>query len=89
MKFLMLFLRGIALLPSLVQGIEGLYGAKTGPQKREAAIEIVGAAINMADAVSEKTIVDSAAFTAALGVIVDGVVACLNASLWRKDQARA
>ena len=84
MKFLMLFLRGVALLPSLVQGIEGLYGAQTGAQKREAAIEIVGAAIGVVDAVGEKTIVDPTAFTAALGVIVDGVVACLNASVWAK-----
>ena len=85
MKFLMIFLRGLALLPSLVQGMEGLYGAKSGPQKRQAAIEMVGSAINMVDAVSEKTIVDPEAFTAALGVIVDGVVACLNASLWTKS----
>lgn len=83
MNFLKLFLRGIALLPSVVQGIETLYGAKTGAQKREAAISIVGAAINVADAVDAKTIVDSAQFTAALGVVVDGVVACLNASIWK------
>ena len=84
MIFLKLFLRGIALLPSLIQGIETLYGSKTGEQKRQAAIEIVGAAINVADAVGQKTIVDSSKFTAALGVIVDGVVACLNASVWAK-----
>lgn len=84
MNFLKLFLRGIALLPSLIQGIEALYGAKTGPQKRQAAIEIVGSAINVADAVGQKSIVDSGKFTAALGIIVDGVVACLNASIWNK-----
>jgi len=84
MNFLKLFLRGIALLPSLIQGIEALYGAKTGAAKRQAAIEIVGSAINVADAVGQKSIVDAGKFTAALGVIVDGVVACLNASLWAK-----
>lgn len=84
MNFLKLFLRGIALLPSLIQGIELLYGSKTGAQKREAAISIVGSAINVVDAVSSKTIIDSAKFTAALGAIVDGVVACLNASIWSK-----
>ena len=82
MEFLKLFLRGIALLPSLIQGIESLYGAKTGEQKREAAIAIVGSAINVVDATQSKTIVDSAKFTAALGVLVDGIVACLNASIW-------
>ena len=84
MEFLKLFLRGIALLPGVVQGVEMLYGAQTGAQKREAAIEIVGSAINVMDAVGSRTIVDSTQFTAALGVIVDGVVACLNASIWSK-----
>jgi len=82
MEFLKLFLRGIALLPALIQGVETLYGAKTGEQKREAAIAIVGAAINVVDAAESKTIVDPAKFTAALGIVVDGVVACLNASIW-------
>jgi hypothetical protein len=84
MEFLKLFLRGIALLPSLIQGIEALYGAKTGEQKREAAIAIAGATINVVDAAESKTIVDPVKFTAALGIIVDGVVACLNASIWHE-----
>src|ERR1017187_7332081 len=52
MEFLKLFLRGISLLPSLVQGVEALYGAKSGVQKKDAAISIVSSSINMADAVS-------------------------------------
>lgn len=84
MEFLRLFLRGISLLPSLVQGVEALYGAKSGAQKRDAAIAIVGSSINMADAVSSKQIADSARFTAGLSQIVDGVVECMNASLWAK-----
>ncbi len=84
MEFVKFFLRGLALLPSLIQGIESLYGAKTGEQKREAAIAIVGSTIGVVDAVGAKTIVDPAKFTEALGVIVDGVVACLNASIWNK-----
>lgn len=83
-SFLKLFLRGVALLPSVIQGIEALYGAKSGPQKKEAALSIVQAAISLADAVEEKTIVDAPGFTRGLGAIVDGVVACLNASLWHK-----
>ena len=38
----------------------------------------------MADAVSAKQIADSTKFTAGLNLIVDGVVACLNASIWAK-----
>jgi hypothetical protein len=89
MDFLKLFLRGISLLPSLVQGVEALYGAKSGTQKKDAALAIVGSSINMADAVSSKQIADSAKFTAGLGLIVDGVVECMNASLWAKNSEAA
>ena len=82
MDFLKLFLRGISLLPSLVQGVEALYGAKSGLQKKEATLSVVNSSINMADAVSTRQIADSAKFTAGLGMVVDGVVECLNASIW-------
>ena len=82
MNFLKVFLRGMALLPSVIQGVETLYGGKAGARKREAAISIVEAAIHVADAVGSRAIVDAAEFTAALGMVVDGVVACLNASIW-------
>ena len=84
MDFLKLLLRGIALIPTLVQDVEDLYGAKTGAQKKDAAIAIVGSSINMADAVTSKQIADAPKFTAGLSLIVDGVVECLNASLWSK-----
>ena len=82
MDFMKLFLRALSALPSIIQSVEALYGAQSGPQKREAAIAIVGAAISVFDATASKTIVDPAKFTSALGVIVDGVVDCLNASIW-------
>lgn len=85
MDFLKLFLRGIALLPGVIQGTEALFGAKSGAQKKEAAVEIVGAAINVADAVSAKQIADSGKFTEGLNGIIDGVVTCLNASIWAKQ----
>ncbi len=84
MDFLRLFLRGLALAPSLIQGVEGLDEAKTGDQKRQAAVELVGSAINVAAAVSSHQIADGPGFTAGLGTIVDGVVACLNASVWHQ-----
>ena len=87
MDFLKLFLRGISLLPSLVQSVEALYGAKSGTQKKDAAIAIVSSSINMADAVSTKQIADAAKFTAGLNMVVDGVVECLNASLWAGTKA--
>jgi hypothetical protein len=82
MNFLKIFLRTITLIPGVVQGTEGLFGAKSGEQKKKAAVEIVGAAINIADAVTEKHIADANKFTEGLSMVIDGVVACLNASLW-------
>ncbi len=64
MNFLKLFLRAIALIPGVVQGTEALFGAKTGEQKKKAAVEIVGAAINIADAVTMKHIADADSFMA-------------------------
>lgn len=82
MEFLKLFLRGIGLVPGLVQGVESLYGAQSGAQKKQAALEIVSSSINMADAVTKKHIADATRFTHGLDLIIDGVVECLNASLW-------
>ena len=87
MDFLALFLRGVSLLPSIVQGVETMYGAQTGAQKRHAAVELVGAALSVADCVGGKPIVDQEKFTAALGTVVDGIVECLNASVWAKEGA--
>ena len=85
MNFLNLFLRGVTLVPSVIQGVEALMGAKSGAQKKDAALGIVSSAINVTDAVQNKTVIDAAAFTAGLSQVVDGVVACLNASLWHKS----
>ncbi len=84
MNFLKLFLRGIAILPSLIQGVESIYGAKTGEQKKSAALDVVSSAIKMTDAVANKTILNSDGFTTGLSMVIDGVVACLNASIWAK-----
>ena len=84
MNFLRLFLRGVAVLPSLIQGIESIYGAKTGEQKKAAALDVVSAAVKMTDAVANKTILNEGGFSAGLGLVIDGVVACLNASIWAK-----
>jgi hypothetical protein len=85
MDFLKLFLRTIVLIPGVIQGTEAMFGAKTGEQKKKAAVEIVGSAINIADAVTMKQIADSTKFTEGLNGIIDGVVACLNASIWAKE----
>jgi hypothetical protein len=85
MDFLKLFLRAIVLIPGVIQGTEAMFGAETGEQKKKAAVEIVGSAINIADAVTMKQIADSGRFTEGLSAIIDGVVTCLNASIWAKQ----
>jgi hypothetical protein len=85
MDFLKLFLRAIVLIPGIIQGTEAMFGAKSGEQKKKAAVEIVGSAINIADAVTMKQIADSGRFTEGLSAIIDGAVTCLNASIWAKQ----
>jgi hypothetical protein len=84
LDFLKVFLRGIALLHGVIHGTEAMFGAATGEQKKAATVEIVGAAINIADAVTMKEIADSGKFTEGLSAIIDGVVTCLNANVWAK-----
>jgi hypothetical protein len=85
MDFMKLFLRSIALVPGVIQGVESLFGEKSGVQKKAAALEIVGTAIDLANAVTLKHIADSSKFTAGLNKIIDGVVDCMNASAWAKS----
>ena len=84
MNFFKMFLHGLAIVPGVVQSVEELAGAKTGTQKKNAALAIVGTVINVADGVSNKQIVDAPKFTDGLGAVIDGVVTCLNASIWAK-----
>jgi hypothetical protein len=86
MNFLQVFLRGVALVPSVIQGVESLFGSKTGAQKKDAVVSIAMAAINVTNAVEQKTVLDPASFSQGLGQVIDGVVMCLNASLWHKAQ---
>jgi hypothetical protein len=64
--------------------LEGLFGAKSGGDKKNAALSFVQSAISMADAVAAKQIVDQNKFSDGMGKVIDGVVACLNASIWAK-----
>ena len=85
MDFVRVLLKAMAVVPEIVRGVESTFGHKSGEQKKAAAVEMVGAAINVANAVSAKHIADSEGFSAGLGQIIDGVVACLNASVWAKS----
>jgi hypothetical protein len=85
MNFLEQLLRGIAFVPALVNGIEGLFGNKSGTEKKDAAMSFLQNALATVDAVAAREIVDPAKFKDGISMVVDGVVQCLNASTWAKS----
>jgi len=89
MNFLDQLLRGIAFVPALVNGIESLFGTKTGAEKKDAAMSFLQNAIAMADAVAEREIVEPEQFREGISKIIDGTVQCLNASTWAKGPGQA
>ena len=80
--FLGKLLQAIAFVPSVVQGIEGLFGGHSGPEKKESAISFVSAALQMTEAIAARDIVNEDDFKAGLSKVIDGTVQCLNASSW-------
>jgi len=84
MNFLAKLLRGIAFVPAIVHGIEALFGAKSGNDKKEAALSFIGAALGLGEAIANRDVLDDAKFRDGLSKIIDGVVQCLNASAWAK-----
>ncbi len=84
MNFLQKLLQGIAFVPAVVSSIEGLFGNRSGAEKKESAISFVGAALQLTEAVANREIVDEAKFKLGLSKVIDGTVDCLNASSWAR-----
>ena len=76
-----------ALPPATTTIAEALFGSKSGADKKDAALNFASAALSLTDAVANKNIVDPDKFRDGLGKVIDGVVACLNASVWAKPSA--
>ena len=89
MDFLSQLLRGIAFIPALVSGIEGLFGSKPGADKKDAAMSFLQNALAMTDAVAEREIINPEQFRDGISKIIDGTVQCLNASTWCKQTPAA
>ena len=85
MDFLQQLLRGIAFVPALVNGIEAMFGSKSGEKKKDAAMSFLQAALEVTDAVANRQIMDPEKFRNGISKIVDGTVECLNASSWIKN----
>ncbi len=88
MNFLNQLLRGIAFVPTLVNGIEGLFSGKPGAAKKDAAMSFLESALATIDAVAQRDIVEPEKFKAGISMVVDGVVQCLNASSWAKSAGK-
>ena len=86
MDYLLKLLQGIAFVPAVVTGVEGMFGQKSGAAKKSAALTLVQTTISAADAAAGKNIVDAGKFQDGLGKVIDGVVQCLNASAWSKKK---
>jgi len=86
MNFIDQLLRGISFIPALVNGIEGLFGSKSGAEKKSAAMSFLENALATMDAVTARDIVDSDKFRNGVSKIIDGTVDCFNASAWAKEQ---
>jgi hypothetical protein len=84
MNFLNQLLQGIAFIPALVNGIESMFGEKSGAAKKDAAMSFLENSLSMIDKVAAREIIDPAKFKDGISKIVDGTVECLNASTWAK-----
>ena len=84
MDFVSKLLQGIAFVPSIVTGIEGLFASRSGVEKKNAAMSFVSAALQLTDAVTSRHIVDPEKFKQGQSAVNDGTVLCLNASTWAK-----
>ena len=84
MNFLQKLLQGIAFVPAVVNSIEGLFGNRSGAEKKESAISFVGAALELTEAVANRQIVDEAKFKLGPAKVIDGTVDCLNPSSWAR-----
>ncbi|MBZ5678650.1 MAG: hypothetical protein LAO24_00945 [Acidobacteriia bacterium] len=88
MNFLSQLLRGIAFVPALVNGIEGLFASKSGAEKKDAAMSFLQNALAMTDAIAAREIVQPERFKDGISKIIDGTVECLNASTWAKSSSQ-
>lgn len=84
MNFLQKLLQGIAFIPAVVNGIEGLFGSRSGQEKKDSALSFVAAALQLTEAVANREIVDEDKFKEGLSKVIDGTVECLNASSWAR-----
>jgi hypothetical protein len=86
MNFLSKLLQAIAFIPGIVTSVEGLFSHRSGADKKDAVLSFLQSALSAGDAMMSQEIANQDQFKAGLASIIDGVVQCLNASVWAKAQ---
>lgn len=71
-----------------LSGTETISGSKSGAEKKSAAMSFLESALATVDAVAAREIVDPEKFRLGIGLVIDGVVQCLNASAWAKEKSQ-
>ena len=84
MNFLARLLRGIAYVPAIIQGTEAMFGAKTGANKKDAALALISSAVGVTDAIANKDVLNADQFQQGMSKVIDGVVDVFNSSAWGK-----
>lgn len=79
-------LRAMALVPGVVNSIEGLFGRHSGRAKKESAMAFVLAALHLRESVETGEVVDEERFKEGLAKMIDGAVECLDASCWARTE---
>ena len=80
MNFLNKFLKGLAYLPTIILGVEHVFGPKQGTTKKAQADEIVNAVLDTINAVSNGEIVDVKEFNEGKDKAIEAILQCLNAT---------
>lgn len=86
MNFLQKLLQALAFLPTVVSGIENLFGGRSGEEKKNSALAFAAAVLQLSDAVENRKVVDVEKFKGGLSKVIDGTVQCLNASSWARTK---
>ncbi len=86
MEILGKILSCVQFVPSAVHAVEVLFGHRSSAEKKDAALTLVSEAAGVGEIVGNSPIGDQELFKQGLSEIIDGVVRCLNASVWSKKQ---
>ena len=74
----------LTFLPTIIDLVEKLLGPKTGKEKLTMAQTLVNTALAGVEGLTGKEIIDNALWEEGQKQAIEGIVKCLNASVWAK-----